>query len=165
MADAKARIDSPDVIKDFRIQFVKFNAVARQAVDGMNTDSSRITQWLRHDQLSFWTKELKKREELVRQARHAYALAKDQSGPYAKTSSIDEQKDLHKAQRLLEEAEQKLKSVKKWTHMLERELENLAGPVNNLSATLDAATPRALSKLDLLTEKLEDYLRLGPPGT
>lgn len=159
-----ARIDSPEVIKDFRIKFVKFNATCRQAVSGIQGDSQRVAQWLRHDQLSHWSNELKKREDMVQKARLKYMEARDNTGVYRKTSCVDEQKALRKAEAMKEEAMAKLKAIKKWTNLLERELENLAGPVNTLSSILDSATPRALAKLDLMTEKLEDYLRPSSSG-
>jgi hypothetical protein len=165
MSQNRADINSPDVIKDFRNHFVKFDETCRQAITGIQGDTRRVVQWLRHDQLSYWTQELRKRQEDLLQAKIAYSQARDSSNVYGKTSCVDEQRELRKAEHRKDEAEQKLKAVKKWIMSLEPEIENLIGPVNNLSSTLSVATPRALAQLGFLIEKLEEYMRLSAPDS
>lgn len=159
-----ARIDSPDVIKDFRHHFIKFNETCQQAITGIKGDARKVLQWLQTEQLPYWTAEVRKREELRMAARNALSSAKNNESVYGPSSCIDERKELRKAEARKEEAELKLKAVKKWLSMLEREIENQIAPVNNLSAVLDSGIPRGLAQLDLLTEKLEEYLRAQVPS-
>lgn len=162
MAHTRASIDSPEVIKDFRYQLIKFDSLGRQAVAGAQGDAHRVAQWL-SDQAQFWKKEAREREEDYQRARVAYNQARDKFGVYGKESSVDERKELKKAEVRREEAEHKMKAIKKWITVLGRETEELMGPVRVFSSTLDSATPRALSKLDGLLEKLEEYMRMAPP--
>ena len=159
MSYNSARIESTEVIKGFRAQIVEFNETCRQAVTGIGSDSQRTRQWLQHDQHRHWTMELKKADELVRQARSAYILARFGADHLRKPSYIEEQKILRKAERRKEEAENKIRVIKKWESSLEQQTQKMMGPITQFSFTLELEVPRALAKLDLMVEKLEEYLR------
>src|SRR5690349_14807115 len=139
---AKAQIDSPDVIKGFRNHLVKFDEHCRQAVSGIRSDCDRTLQWVQSEQMHYWKMELRKAEEQVRQAKSAYEMARFGSEAYRKTSYIDEQKQLRKAQARKEEAERKITVLKKWSTMLQQTLEKQMGPIENLSAALDLEVPK-----------------------
>lgn len=158
-----ARIDSPEVIKEFRRHFVKFNETCQNAITGIRGDARKVSQWLQMEQLPYWSAELRKSEEARLDARTALSMAKNNENIYGKSSCIEERKVLRKAEARKEHAEQKLRATKKWLSLLEREIENQIGPVNALAATLDNGIPRGLAQLDLLTEKLEEYFRLSVP--
>ncbi len=158
-----ANISSPEVIKDFRVHFIKFNETCQQAITGCKGDARRVAQWLQHDQLPFWTAALRKAEEKRLDARTALSMAKNNENIYGKSSCIDERKELRLAEAHKEECEAKLKSTKKWMMLLEREIDNQIGPVNNLASTLDSGIPNGLAQLDFLTIKIEEYLRMTVP--
>ena len=157
-----ANISSPDVIRKFRSQFVTFDSDCRRALEGARSDVSRIQEWLRREQLSFWQKELRRREELTEQARRDYLSACHRDGFAGKQSSVDEKKALDRALRLKAEAEQKLRAVKRWLLHIEREATNISGACLSLSAMLDTATPQALARLDEMLDRLDEYLRAAP---
>ncbi|MEI6233339.1 MAG: hypothetical protein WCT04_09815 [Planctomycetota bacterium] len=160
-----ARIDSPEVIKEFRRHFVKFNETCQNAITGIRGDARKVAQWLQMEQLPYWTSELRKSEEARLDARTKLSMEKNNENIYGKNSCIEERKVLRKAEARKEHAELKLRAVKKWMSMLDREIENQIGPVNNLASTLDNEFPRGLAQLDLLTEKLEEYFRLSAPDS
>jgi uncharacterized protein YukE len=69
-----AQIHSPDVIADFRIQFMKFEEACKTAVAEVRSDCGRVQEWLRHAQLQHWKQELRKIDEIVRRKRSDYDL-------------------------------------------------------------------------------------------
>jgi hypothetical protein len=159
---SKAQIDSPDVIKGFRNHLVKFDEHCRQAVSGIRSDCDRTVQWVQSEQMHHWKQELRKSEELVLQAKSAYEMARFGSEAYRKTSFIDEQKQLRKAQARKEEAERKLTILKKWASLLAQTIEKQMGPIENLSVALELEVPKSIAKLDALVEALDAYLRDRP---
>ncbi|MCY3020845.1 MAG: hypothetical protein NTW87_17650 [Planctomycetota bacterium] len=163
MSYRAARIESPDVIKDFRTHFIKFDEVCRTALTAIRTECQQVLQWLQYEQIAFLKQELRKAEEAVIRARTEYLLVRDGSSAYGKPSCLDEQKALRKAERRKEEVDRKLQLAKKWAMLLDRETSKLMGPVNNLSTMLEVNTPKAIAKLDFLVRNLEDYLRTAPP--
>ena len=159
-----ARIDSPEVIKEFRAQFLKFDTRCRQAVTGAKSDIHRVVQWLQHDQASYWKHELRRREDEVVRARGEFIIAREGAQHAGKPSYVDEQRTLRRAEAKREEAHRKLAAVKKWATLLEQRAEKLLGPVNQLSSTLDLTTPQAVARLDGMIVNLEEYLRQNAPG-
>jgi hypothetical protein len=163
MSSNRANIDSPEVIKDFRHRLIKFDEVARQAVAGSQNDVFRIAHWISHEQTSYWGGELRRREEQFLVAKIKYAQAKDPNSPYQKESSVDDKVEMEKCRRRRDEAEVKLKAVKKWTAQLERMCAEKLATVRVFGGKLEIFTPLALHKLDMMVERLEDYLRPMAP--
>jgi hypothetical protein len=162
MGRSAAQINSPDIIKEFRTAFLKFEDLSKQAVSGIRSDCGRVMEWLRHDQLQYWKLELKKSEELLLQAKNAYAMARYGAEPMRKRTYVDEEKALRKAQQRKAEAERKLEAVRKWTLALEQQALKLMGPITNFAGALDSTAPLARSRLDQMVLCLEEYLRESP---
>ena len=159
MARGPADIQSPEVIKRFRGSFVKFTEHCQRSIEDVQRDVSRVQQWLEHEQSAHWKREVRRREEIVQRARGEYTRARADSGPLSKTSCVDEKKALDKALRLREEAEQKLRAVKKTLMTIEQNVAKSLGPCVALSSMLSVLAPRALTRLDTMLDKLDDYLR------
>jgi len=161
MARGPANIQSPEVIKRFRASFIKFAEEGRRAVEDIQRDVSRVQQWLDREQSAHWKRELRRREEIVQRARGEYTRARAEQGPLRKRSCVDEKKALDRALRLHEEAEQKLRTVKKTLLTLEQRTTKALGPVTGFSSMLVTNAPKALARLDSMLDKLDEYLRPG----
>jgi uncharacterized protein YukE len=157
-----ADISSPDVIREFRLQFMKFEERAKQAVAGVHSDADRVVEWLRHEQSQYWKQEHRKAEEAVRQARAAYLIARHGSEYMKKPSYIEEEKALKRAERRKEEAERKLELVKKWGTVLEQQAQKLMGAVNGFAGLLESTAPMARARLETMAQHLDEYLRDSP---
>jgi len=160
-----AKIDSPEILKDFRYQIIKFNESCQQALAGVKSDVYCVQRWLESEQLSRWKQELQKCEERVIQARHVYNEARFSAPALRKTSYFDEQKALRKAEYRREEVLEKISKVKKWASMLQQQSEKMMGPLGQLSQSLETQSPKALARLDSMIQSLEEYLRLAPPDS
>ena len=64
-----------------------------------------------------------------------------------------------RALRLKEEAEKKVKAVKKWSMTLSHEAVKYLKPCETLSSKLASQTPKAVHRLDQMLDNLDDYLR------
>jgi hypothetical protein len=163
MAHGSARIDSPEIIKGFRIHMVKFNESCQQAIAGVKSDVYHVQQWLLSDQLNHWKSELQHAEQRVLQARHEYNEARFGSEAMRKPSYVDEQRAMRKAEARREEARNKIMKIKRAGSMLQNQAEKLMGPVNHLTQTLDTQVPQSLARLDNMIVSLEEYLKTSPP--
>lgn len=159
-----AHINSLEVIRKLRSDYLEFDATCRRALDGARGDVARIQDWLRREQLGYWQNQLRRREEATEQARRDYQSARYSQGFDGKHSCVDEKKALDRALRLKAEAEEKLRAVKRWLLNIEREVGDLSGACQNLGSLLDTVTPQALERLDRMLDNLDQYLRLAPPG-
>ena len=158
-----ARIDSPEVIREFRRHFATFDQASRNAVMGCASDVQATLEWLRSGQRMYWSQQLRKRDEELNVAQSAYSQAQWASGRgETRSSGVEELRALHRAKRRKEEVERKINTVNKWTALLEQQVAKLMGPVHALTILLDLSTPRVMARLDEMLENLEEYFRQVP---
>lgn len=158
-----ARIDSPEVIKEFRRRFAAFDQASRNALMGCASDVQATLEWLRSGQRLYWNQQLRKRDEEMNVAQRECSQAQwASSRGETRSSGIEELRALHRARRRKEEVERKINTVNKWTALLEQQVGKLMGPVHALTILLDSSTPRVMARLDEMVENLEEYFRQAP---
>lgn len=153
------RVDSIDVLKEFKIALWKFQEAATVALGDAESEMHRVLMWLQTEQDSHWQHQIRKREEIVGRCKEAVRMKKifkDATG--RQQSAIEEEKALKIAQRNLEEAQQKLLMVRKWSRVLPKEIETYKGTVQRFATTVQSEIPVAASHLEKLAQKLEAYV-------
>ena len=160
-----ANIRSSEVLKTLRNHLFKYEETCRSAVADVKNDPHRVINWLRHTQLPYWKMELRKREDAVQRAREALNLARFGTPGLRKSSYVDEQKALRRAEEKRDEALQKIENVKRWSSILEQQCENLMGPVIALNNCMDSEVPRARERLETMIIKLDEYARGEATGS
>lgn len=162
MGHGRAKIDSPEVIREFRGHYAAFDNACRNALTGLEAEVKETLRWLTGEQLMFCKGQLRKREDAVIQAQSEYRKAQWSSFHKGRTTGVEEKKALDLAVRKKEESEERLAAVKKWTLYLQQSFEKIYAPCRSLAVTLDQTTPAALGSLDKLMERLEEYFRSSP---
>lgn len=162
MAHGPARIDNPEILKEFRNKMVIFEHTCRNALMGCDTQVRKTVDWLNGEQLIYWKTQLRKRDEAWVIARRDLEQAKMNSALTTKSSFVDEMKAVEKARRRKDEAEQKVDVVRRWAILLEQKIQKMQGPCRILSAHLDSIVPKALSRLDRMVTGLEGYFAAPP---
>jgi hypothetical protein len=158
-----ANIDSIDTLKMFRVALFKFAEAANAALGDAESDMQQTLNWLEHEQLSHWQTQIRKRHDILERAKEALRmkkLFKDSSG--RTQSAVEEEKALRIAQARLEEAEQKLLNVKKYSRVLQRELQTYKGSVQRFATTIQSDIPVAATMLNQMLIALEQYVSLKP---
>jgi hypothetical protein len=156
-----ARIESIDTLKHFRIALVKFAESANVALQDAESDMQQTLNWLENEQLSHWQSQIRKRHDIVERCKEALRmkkLFKDASG--RTPNAMEEEKALRAAQAKFEEAEQKLTATKKYSRVLQREIQSYKGAVQRFATSLSAEIPVAAATLDKLLVSLEQYVSL-----
>ncbi|MEX2671008.1 MAG: hypothetical protein WD294_02735 [Phycisphaeraceae bacterium] len=162
---ATARVNSIDMIRRFRPALVKFADQTKQALTEAQSDVQRTAAWLEQEQGPYWQQQVRKRQELVQQARQAISSKKSfEASDVSKTSTVDEERALRRAQQRLEEAEQKVLAVKKWRREIDREWMRQQGALQRLGRSVEQDIPRALALLERLSRSLEAYVSLTTPS-
>lgn len=164
MAGGPAHIDSPEVIRTLRNQYVEFDRQCRNALTDASADVKRTVQWLRDRQRVTMKQELRKRSEELHQAESAYKDARWSSSALGTSRAVDEKRALERAKRRKEEAERKAEAVRKWTHLLDQKAGKMMGPCHSLANLLNELTPRALARMDQMMDSLDEYFRSAPKG-
>ena len=163
MAKPSANIASPEVIQRFRAQFIVFDAESRRELGGIQNAVRSVQNWVQVEQASHWKSELRKRHEVAEATKRAYTMVRNTGGKMKKDDIEEERKAMVKAKRRLEEAEEKLETIKKWTLILEREAVWNVKPCVALASRLLSLTPKAIHRLDQMLDNLDIYLRPASP--
>lgn len=160
MARESANIQSSEVIRDFKNHVIAFDETARQAISGIKSDINKTKEWLKGEQMSFWKIQLRKRTEAAEKAKRELNSARLAPTVVRKGSCVQEQKQLQRAMRSMEEAAEKIRHIRKWIATLDQRLTRMMGPCNSLAAVLDNDIPIAAARLERMAENLEQYFSL-----
>ncbi|HYF48385.1 MAG TPA: hypothetical protein VEJ63_03215 [Planctomycetota bacterium] len=160
---SSANIQSPEILKEFKIALQKFGETCKQAISGINSDTQMTLQWLRHDQKAYWKRALIKADQEIERARSDYINARFGPEAYKKNSYIDELKILRRCEKRKEDVLKKIDNLKRWTSLLEQQSQKLLGPVHQLSSMIDIKLPNGVAELERMTIALEEYLRTRVP--
>ncbi|MBI2921025.1 MAG: hypothetical protein HYY18_08080 [Planctomycetes bacterium] len=163
MAHGSARIESPEILRQFRGAFSVFESSCRNALMGVDASIKRTGEWLKGEQQVRLKQDLRRHENAVNLAQNEYNRVKMSAAGAASNAVIDAKKLLDRAKRHKEEAHERLERAKKWSVTFAAEVEKLLAVVRSFEILLDDTTPRALSRLDRMVESLEEYLRTAPP--
>ena len=164
MSQKGANVRSLDAIDYFRAHLVEFIDSGRTALSEAESDIERTRGWLERERVPHWTRQIRKRSELVSRAKselfrkQTQATAKD-----SRPSVVDEKRALQRAIRRLEEAENRMRSTKRWIRMLERERALYKGNVSGFSTAVERDLPHAIGLLKKMSENLEQYVSMSPP--
>jgi hypothetical protein len=163
---SSANISDPQIIRDFRARMTTFMEICESALSGSASELSRVRDWLRADQQSFWKKQVIKREEVYQTARRLWLEAEgDASGGInkrapAKPSSMEERITMDRARRHRDEAEEKLTLVRRWLLRLDQDGEPLVHQCQSHDLSLRDQCRHAIAQLDRLADQVHAYLDL-----
>ena len=158
-----ARVGSLEVFRQLRAALVKFAETANTALGDAESEMQRLQMWVENEQATYWQGQHRKRQAALVKAKEALRqkqLFKDVTG--ARQSYVDEEKAVAAAMRQVQEAEQKLVNVKRWTRQLEKEINLYKGSVQRFSTSVYVDVPGAVAKLDRLAATLQGYLDVAP---
>jgi hypothetical protein len=160
----RAAVNSIDALKDFRAALAIFAEDALAALGGVDMEVKRTVHWVQYDRKMYWTEQVKRRRDLVAQARAEVfrrQLAKsDDNNP-----AMSEQKEaLRKAEASLRDAEQRVGLVKKWETALQQAALEYRASKSRISNLAGGDVPRAMALLEKIVESLEAYLRETAPA-
>ncbi|HYE20743.1 MAG TPA: hypothetical protein VEA69_20015 [Tepidisphaeraceae bacterium] len=163
-----ARVDNVDALQAFRQSLVRFAETTGTALADAEAEAQRVLVWLETEAQTYWGGQIRKRHEEVERCKDAVRQKKLFKSPTGSTqSAVEEEKLLKMAQRRLEEAEQKLKNVRRYGPKLQKELSNYKGGVQRLSTGVSSDVPLAVARLDKMIAAVRAYagLTISSTGT
>jgi len=156
----RARVTNIDELRLFRKGLCEFIEETQQALLLIRSDISRTQAWLERDCLTHWQQMVKRRTKDLSQARNDL-----QRKEMTSDRTLEERRALERAKRQLQEAQEKVRTIKRWQKKLPQELDRLIGAVRQVGVMVEQAGPDAVKALDHTIESLESYLALQAPST
>lgn len=158
----QAKVRSVETLEFFRSSLIVFLSKARKAVHQAEDGVKRGRYWVEQEQLSHWTQEWKRRSRKLAQAQQELLTAKMSK---FQDSVMLQEKLLRRAKMEVEEAETKIKSLKKWAREYDRLFDPPQKGLKQLDDFLEHDMPRAVAWMDQALRSLHAYLEPGrPPG-
>ena len=157
-----ARIDCIDALKELRTFLCNIGKKISVALDDADFDVARTLHWLKDDRYPYWKKEVRLRQEALVKAK--LELKRKQFFEKAPGHYFaDEKKAVAVAQRRFDEAEDKLKKVRGWIPVLEKESYACRGALQGLSNFVQIELANRRTQIDEMICALESYVDLSAP--
>jgi DNA repair ATPase RecN len=156
----QARVTSIDALETFRSHLILFITDARRSLDEVGDQVRRVRLWIQHDQRMHWEHEIRRRMRILGDAKQELLSAR-MSGLKSNTQS--QEQAVRRAKAALDEAEEKLRNVKRWTRDYDHAVEPLIKRLDSLRQALDFDLPKALAWLVQAQRTLESYGEVAQP--
>lgn len=157
MAD-KANITSIHALESFRSALIKYVEKGKATVDEVTSEVQRTKFWLQYDQSNYWRGEHKRRGlfwQEKQQELFSAEIATFTDSTTAQRWAVDE------AKRSVDQAEQKVRTVRDWSRRFESVVLPVSRKVDKLSNILDNDMTNAIRFLNGAIEVLSAYAEVG----
>lgn len=155
----RAQVTSIDALESFRENLIVYISKTRPTVEEVSEDVRRMRDWLEHDCQRHWENEFRRRSRTLEDARQALFSSRLSSLQEASTA---QQWAVTRARRSLEEAEDKLRRLKKWRRDFNGLTDPLTKELDQLHNFLVMDLPHAVAYLAQAVKTLESYAAISP---
>lgn len=157
----QVRITSIDAIEAFRGDLIQYISKARTALEDMEGDVRRTQTWLDTDRAQYWLGQAKSWTKKLQQAEQELYSA-NLTDPRASHSF--QKMNVLKARRKLEEAEEKIRIVKKWRQTFENRSTSLLRQLDPLFHIVGQKLPKGVHSLTEAIKTLQAYAENAAPA-
>ena len=155
----RAQVTSLEAIESFRAKLIVYREKAGRVLDEVGDDVTRTRLWLQGDQQVHWEKQIRRRDQDLKQAQQELFSAQ-MSG--MRDASFVQQSAVVKCKRAVREAEERLKVVKQWGRQYDQLVEPIGRQVEKFRHTLRHDLGEAVAYLANAVKTLADYAELSP---
>jgi hypothetical protein len=160
-----AQVKSIDALQEMSAALECFHHDTASAADELDMEIRRASQWISDDCRQYWKVEVRRATEKVVEAKLALEHAEMfRRGDGQQNACIEERKAWEKAKRRLMIAEQKVEAVKRWSAVIEREVNEYRAIRSQFSNWLETDFPKAVALLSRMIAALEAYVTMAAPS-
>jgi hypothetical protein len=161
-----AHVRSIDAVEAMRAALARFHEDACAALEEIDMQIHRATEWVHEDRKDFWNHEVHRDWDLVSEARVNLEKARTFKRVADHRPSCDEEKKaLQRAKRRLQIAQEKVEIVRRWGYAVDRAVNEYVGSVSPLRRWLESDFHRAFAALKRIGQALDSYVTTAPPPT
>ncbi|MCU0770683.1 MAG: hypothetical protein MUE94_02785 [Verrucomicrobia bacterium] len=150
----RAHLTSLEALESFQTALVLYLEKARRAVDEISDEVKRTRTWVESDRHVHWKNEAKRRArvlEMKQQELFSARIGHLAEAPHGYQQAV------RQARRALDEANEKLDQVRRWSREFDNRVEPLARHVDKLRHTLTVDMGKAVASLRQTLETLHQY--------
>ncbi len=157
----KAHVTSLEALETFRANLVVYLSQARPALDEVSADVLRTRMWLEAEQRVHWEGQLRRRTKEMEQAQQALFSAR--LGVLRKETAA-EQFAVHRAKAAMAEADEKLRTIKRWTREFDGRVQPLVKQTEKLHTVFSNDMVQAVAYLTQVIKTLAAYAETKLPN-
>jgi hypothetical protein len=157
----KANVTAVDALEAFRADLVLYISKARPALEEVSADVLRARLWLENDQRTYWENQLRRRTRELEEAQQALFSARISN---LREESSAEVNAVHRAKRARDEAEAKLRVLKRWNRDFENRVQPLVKQTEKLHTLLANDLGQAMAYLAQAVSTLDAYAGTVSPS-
>ena len=159
--ERQANVAAIEALETFRSHLVQFMIDARGRVDETRDAVRRTRQWVEHDRRLHWEAQLRNRKKALESAELELFSAR-LSGLHNANTAKEEL--VRRCRRAVEEAEEKLRKIKKWSRDFEETADPMLRRLQRLRDLLDEDVPKGIAWLAQAQRILDEYAETFPPA-
>ena len=157
-----AKVRSIDAVGTFSAALKNFEEESTGVLTSLDMEVRRALEWIHHDRKEYWKQQVRRRDDKVAEARADLARCLAYRSTDEQPSCHDEKIALEKAKRRLRAAEEKVQIVRHWTRVLDHEVHEFRGSINQLTHWLQVDHPQSVAALERMMTALSAYVGLEP---
>lgn len=161
----QAEVRSLDTLAFVKAALATFAYECGQALSEVELEGRRGVDWITVDQAGYWKAEVRRRSEKVNEAmkdlEKCRTFKKTGDEPPACT---EEKKNLEKARRKLQVAEEKAEAVRHWTPIVQQQFREAGVRLVHFREVLDVDVPKAMALVERMLKSLEAYREMSSPA-
>jgi chromosome segregation ATPase len=154
----RANVTSVEAIESFRSHLIVYLTKARPTVEEVSAEVVRTRSWLETDQRAHWEKEMRRRAKALEQAQQELFSSRISN---LKDESSLQQLAVQRAKRALEEADGKLRVVKRWAREFDNRIQPLLKQIEKLHTVLSHDMVQGIASLTQTVNTLAAYAEVG----
>lgn len=164
MAHRSANITSIDAVRALKLALMQFSTDVLTALDSLEAEARRPVEWIEHDRSQYWPREVRKRSDMLSEARLALQRCELTIDGTEAKYCYDERKALERAKRRLATAEEKVQAVRRWRNVLRKEFEEFQVQVEKLRHYATSDLAQAVVAAERMAEAVDRYLQQQTPS-
>jgi len=161
----QADVKSIDTLAFVKAALASFAHEAGQALGEVELEGRRGVEYVTMERAAHWKTEVRRAGDAVNKAikdlEHCRAFKKVGDNT---PSCVEEKKNLDKARKRLEYAEQKEAAVRRWKPVVEQQFRETCVRLVHFREVIDVNCPKAMAVLERMLKALDAYREMNGPG-
>ena len=153
-----ANVTSVESLRSLKAALVKFCADVEAALVALELEARRPVEWVEGDRARYWPQQARRASDAVNEARQALARCEQKVSQEDVRSCYDERKALEKARRRLELAEDRTRSVRRWSVEIQKAAEEFTMQAARLRNYLETDLAKGIASVERMSAALDRYV-------
>jgi hypothetical protein len=154
---SSAQVRSTEAIEALQTALARFNQRVQNALDALDAELHRTSDWVEHDRPSHWRTETHRAEDAVHQAKIELERCLTFSATGERPACREQKAALEKSKARLTYCREKAEAVKHWQRSFRHESFEYDGRIGQLRRMIENDVPRARGVLAKIVRRLDEY--------